>query len=133
MTAAVDLVVLGAGAWFLGTLTLLLALCAALVLFPAARESAAGVLAAVAAQLHAEHGMCPSCAEKDRRIAYWRAREERALDRLLEVRGVAPVATPPPARPSSVFSQVFQGLGVTEIRSTQQPGQGSALSGTADH
>lgn len=110
------------------------------------------IVAAVAAFLagaHAQAGTpCRDCAHKtalanasliqrddaERQIAYWRTREERATDRLLEVQGVGPVARPLPKAPVNPMTTMLSALGVTEIdsRRTPQPGQGSDLSGDAN-
>ena len=73
---------------------------------------------------------CPRCAELERLAEYFRQREERATDRLLESKGVVGTAHAPAAAPVSPMSQAMRALAVTEIdttkkRPTSQPGQGA--------
>jgi len=76
---------------------------------------------------------CARCLDLETQVRYWREREERTADRLLEVRGIAPTAKAPGPRPISPERLFATALSVQTIDSTRkpsQPGHG-AMSGDA--
>jgi len=54
-------------------------------------------------------------------VYYWRMREERTVDRLLEVKGIPPVAAEPKPPPRNPLSMMMHAINVTEIDSTKDP------------
>lgn len=65
---------------------------------------------------------CPNCERLAREVDYWRGREERTADRLLESRGLAPVAHPP-ISPVNSFATVMTAMQMTEVPQTSPPGR----------
>lgn len=71
---------------------------------------------------------CVRCGELERERDYWRGREERTTDALLQSKGVATlVASPPRPKPTDA-SAAFRGMAVHTIDTSKRPGQG-AVSG----
>lgn len=79
---------------------------------------------------------CQRCAEQEALVNYWRAREERTADALLQSKGVMTVvAAPPTPKAEHPMAQIARGMAINEIDSSksQQPGQGSLTRGDRQH
>jgi len=74
---------------------------------------------------------CARCGELAADRDYWRAREERTADALLQSKGIVTlVASPPRAKPTDAGA-LFRGMAMSVIDTTksQQPGQGAMTDG----
>jgi len=78
---------------------------------------------------------CARCVELAQERDYWKAREERTADRLLERQGIAPVAQTPAPPPINPMALAMHAMTITEIDSTKtkspQPGRDAMTRGAA--